>query len=392
MKILQVISSFPPAYSYGGAATVAYDISKELVKKGHDVTVYTTDVYDEITRLKYESNPIFLDGIQVYHFKNISNKLSRKNLTIAPGMITFLKKNIRNYEIIHIHEYRTFQSIFAQYFAKKYNIPYLLQSHGTLPKIIKWEKLKSIFDATCGSRIIKNASKLFALNETEVKQYLKLGADVTKIKIVPNGIDISKYNDISQKGDFRIKYSLRNEQIVLYVGRLHESKGIDLLIESFAELSYQLRNIKLVIVGPDEGYQNYLIQLTNNLGIKDKVIFTGFISISEKKSAYRDSDVFVTPCFSGFPITFLESCVYGLPIITTTKGDNLPFIDNKIGYVVDYSTHQLCDAMFRVLTNSDENMKFKKNCRKLVEEEYNLSIITNNIETIYKKIMDSKSY
>ena len=119
MKILQVISSFPPAYSYGGPLKVAFNISKELVKNGHDVTVYTTDVYDSKSRLQYETNPEIMEGVKVYRFRNISNALSRKNFSCAPSMFFFLKNNIKDFDIIHLHEFRSFQAIFVYHYAKK---------------------------------------------------------------------------------------------------------------------------------------------------------------------------------------------------------------------------------------------------------------------------------
>ena len=121
MRILQVISSFPPAFAYGGPAIGAYNVSKELVKRGHEVTVYTTDVQDKNSRYKFEKNPIWLDGIEVYHFKNISNSLaSNFHISCAPGMALELKKSAKKFDIIHCHEYRSFEATFAKHYSKKF--------------------------------------------------------------------------------------------------------------------------------------------------------------------------------------------------------------------------------------------------------------------------------
>ncbi|KAF5430840.1 Glycosyltransferase Family 4 [Candidatus Methanophagaceae archaeon] len=123
MRILQVISSFPPAYTYGGPVRVAYEVSKELVKRGHEVTVYTTDVYDVHSRFKYDENPVWLDGIEVYHFKNVSNELAHRNLAAAPMMAFALNKSLKNFDVIHLHEYRSFQAILVHHYAKKIRYP-----------------------------------------------------------------------------------------------------------------------------------------------------------------------------------------------------------------------------------------------------------------------------
>ena len=71
MKILHLIPSFYPAFGYGGTVRVAYELSKRLVQRGHDVTVFTTDVYEKNKRLKY-NNPSIVDGIVMYRFRNIN--------------------------------------------------------------------------------------------------------------------------------------------------------------------------------------------------------------------------------------------------------------------------------------------------------------------------------
>jgi len=379
MKILQVTNFFKPSWEAGGPARVAYDISKYLVNKGHEVTVYTTDGFK--SKLDVEKNkPVNVDGIITYYFRNLSHYLSKNFVLPIPYYLPLVaSKQLREFDIIHIHEYRTVSAIIIHHFAKKYNIPYVLQAHGTLPKIVKRKNLKTIFDVLFGKRILKDASKLFALNETEFDQYINLGANSSKIVIVPNGIDESKYEKLPPKGSFRTKYHLENSKIVLYVGRLHLSKGIDILIESFVDISKEIDNSKLVIIGPDDGYQEYFEQLVKKLGLERNVIFTGFLSTYEKISAFIDADVFVTPWFSGFPITFLESCVCGTPIITTTKGDKLSWINGSVGLVVNYDKNDLKDGILYILSDNKVKHNFNKNCKAIVEKHFTLTKVVDQI-------------
>lgn len=387
MKILQVTNYFKPSWEAGGPTRVAYDISKNLTDMGHKVTVYTTDGFK--SRLNVEKNkPIYIDNIRTYYFRNLSSYLSKNFVLPIPYYLPLIaSKQLKEFDIIHIHEYRTVSAIIIHYFSKKYNVPYVLQAHGTFPKTVKRQNLKTIFDVLFGKKILKDASKLFALNETEFEQYVNLGAESDKVKIVPNGIDKTKYKELPPKGVFREKFGLEDSKIILYVGRLHKSKGIDLLIESFGELFSEIDDVKLVIIGPDDGYRNYLERLVNKLAISDKVFFTGFVSISEKISAFVDSDVFVTPCFSGFPITFLESCVCGTPIITTVKGDKLSWIDKNVGLVVNYDKKDLKDAILCVLSNDEMVHKFSKNCKIVVEKHFTLTKVIDQIFDNYNNVI-----
>jgi glycosyltransferase involved in cell wall biosynthesis len=171
------------------------------------------------------------------------------------------------------------------------------------------------------------------------------------------------------------------------LGRLHKSKGIDLLIEAFSELTTELDNVKLMLVGPDDGYMLTLEKRAEELKIKDKTIFTGRVPEKEKLMAFIDADVFVTPRFYGFPSTFLEAIACGVPIITTNEGDKLEWIHNNVGYVTDYNRDQLKDAILNILTNDKIRQEFGKKAKSLVREEFNWSKIAGQLETVYLDVV-----
>jgi glycosyltransferase involved in cell wall biosynthesis len=388
MKILQVTNFFKPSWEAGGPPRVAYEISKKLAEKGHEVTVYTTDGFK--SRLDVEKNKLVnVDGIRTYYFRNLSSYLTRKMVLPIPYFLPFVaQKEVNNFDIIHIHEYRTFLAVVIHYYANKNNIPYVLQAHGSVLPFFQKQNLKYIFDIVFGYRILKDASKVIALTNTEAEQYKKMGVNEDKIEIVPNGIDLSEYEKLPMKGEFRRKYSIKdNDKIILYLGRIHKSKGIDLLIDSFATIADKYDNIKLVLIGPDDNYQAEFRQQVNDLKINDKVFFAGFLDYCDKIAAFVDSEVFVTPMFSGFPLTFLEACACGIPIITTTKGDKLEWIDNNVGYVVEYDKSQIAEAIIKILTNEVLRKRFGENGKMTIQKLLNLEKTVNSIEKIYYEVI-----
>ena len=386
MKILQVIPAFYPAMAYGGTVAASYHLSRELARRGHEVTVYTSDSLDKYHRQKTRISEI--DGIKAYYFKNLSNRLAWDRLVFTPGMRLQLSKDIRNFDIIHLHGARSFQNIPAHHYAKKYSIPYVLQAHGSLPRIIKKQRLKKIFDISFGYKILRDATKVIALTRTEVEQYKEMGVDEDKIEIVPNGIDMSEYENLPKRGEFRRKYLISDdEKIILYLGRIQESKGIDLLVKAFADLIKGLDDVRLVIVGPDDGYRSALEGLIQVLKVNDKVLFTGFVSNEEKMTALVDADVFVTPSFSGFPITFLEACACGTPIITTNNGDELDWVDGKVGYVVGYNKDQLRDAIIKVLSDEGLRRRFGQMGRRSVRGKFSWDKVVGKVEVVYEGVI-----
>lgn len=132
MNILHIVPSFAPCFSHGGVVNASYQIAKKQVENGHNVTVYTTDSCDK--RLKFENNyNVDVDGIKVFYFKNMSNSFKNKATIDTPiSSIRHLRKTIADFDIIHIHEHRHSLAIAAHRYAQKNNVPYVLQSHGSV--------------------------------------------------------------------------------------------------------------------------------------------------------------------------------------------------------------------------------------------------------------------
>jgi len=387
MRILQVIPYFIPALGYGGPLTVVYNLSKELVERGHQVVVYTTDTLSARNRIRETEETI--DGIKVKRFRNLSNFLAYKhNLFLSPGMLFTIKKELPSFDIIHIYEYRTLQNVLVHHYAKDYNIPYVSGADGSLVTGFRKQRLKKTFDRFFGHRIIRDASKLIAITPTEVEQYRELGVEESKIVHIPNSIDISEYEPLPEKGAFRKKCGITEENIILFLGRIHKIKGLDILVEAVAALIKEGRSIRLVIAGPDYGYLDYLKKLAKKLRIDDRITFTGFIFGEMKLAAYVDADVYVLPSiYETFPITVLEACACATPVIVTDRCQIADLVRDNVGFVVPCDKDRLRDAILNMLTDKELRVKFGERGRVLVRERYTSSHRTEQIEAIYKKVL-----
>jgi glycosyltransferase involved in cell wall biosynthesis len=375
MNILQVIPYFTP--KRGGDVNVCYNLSKYLAESSHEVTIITTDFEFDAEYAKTLDEA----GVRVIPFHCIVNI---KLFLTSPSMKKWLKRNITNFDVVHMHDYRSYQNVIVYHYAKKYGVPYVLQSHGSVLPFFQKQRLKKLYDLVWGYKILKDATKVIALTMTEAEQYKKMGVNENKIEIVPNGIDLSEYDNLPKRGEFRRKYSIKDEEkIVLFVGRLHKTKGIELLVKAFADLSKELNHIKLVLLGPDDGYQSMLERIIRDLKIDTKVVFTGFVTNEEKMAAFVDADVFVTPSFLGFPVTFLEACACGTPIITTNKGDELNWIHDAVGYVVEYDKDKLRDAILIILSDKKIKNRFGEEGKRLVMKKFGWDNVIKQIEDTY---------
>ncbi len=390
MKVLQVIPYFVPAWDYGGPLRGCYTLSRELVKRGHEVTVFTTDALNETQRVSIKEE--ILDGIQVKRFRNLNNYIAyRHNISTPVRMCITTGLKIKTLDIIHIREYRTLTNIFICQYALKHHIPYILQAHGSLPRIIAKQKLKYVYDILVGYRILRNATKVIALTPLEAEEYESMGVNREKIEIVPNGVVLSEFDTLPEKGRFRRKYGISdNHKIILFVGRIHVKKRLDVLSKAFAILLSKIATTKLVIIGPDDGYLPTVKKLINELRLEEKVLLLGPLYDVEKLEAYVDADVFVLPTIHDtFPNTILESCACGTPVIVTDRCQIKDEIIGKAGLVTSCDKDELAEAIMRILDDAKLSQEFSDGGKLLVREKFNSEVIADQFERIYNDCIHS---
>lgn len=390
MKILQVVPYFPPAYAFGGPVNVSYQISKELVKRGHEVVVYTTDAESLNSRLNIKPMKV-VDGIRVHYMRNLSLVLARRSkLFITPEISLRAKEEIKEFDIVHLHEYRTYQNIIIHRCAKKYGVPYVLQAHGSLLRIMTKQRLKLIYDVLFGYRILRDASKVIALTKTEAQQYRSMGVAEEKIEIIPNGIDLSEFADLPLKGSFKKKFGIdEDEKIVLYLGRIHQIKGIDILVKAFAKVVKKLSNVKLVIVGPDDGYLGELKALIRALKIEDNVLLLGPLYGRDKLEVYVDAEVYVLPSrYETFPMSLLEAYACSKPVIASNVGGLKDLVINDVtGYLVEpRNIKQLAGNIFSLLNDDNKAKEIGLRGKKFVEKKYTIEKVVNVLEHLYEDV------
>jgi len=386
MKILHVYHIYPALF--GGVSRVVYDITKELEKRGHEISVLTTDAYFNGEQNCANGN------IRVYRFSTLSQWLVERNI-IVPNMefVSWVKNNLREYDCIHLHGDRSGEKTIVYLYAKNFHIPFIFQSHGSLLRIMTKQKLKLIYDVFFGYKLLRDAFRVVALSRVEAEQYRSMGVSEEQIRIIPNGIDLSAYGSLPPKGSFKKKFGIsRNKKIILYLGRIHKTKGIDLLIRAYAYLNKEMKcyDALLVIVGPDDGYLHEAESLADSLGVSASILFTGFISREDKLRALVDAEVFVTPSFYGFPMTFLEACATGTPIVTTNLGDSLEWIDGNVGLVTHPSYYELAKAIYMLIYDDELCASFSKNCINTVKSRFSLEKIVTELEKVYQDIIDNE--
>ncbi|MBS7635566.1 glycosyltransferase family 4 protein [Candidatus Bathyarchaeota archaeon] len=382
-----------PGALFGGSQRVVWNVSKALVKRGHSVTVFTSDMvnnyYYRLSSPKYEE----VLGIEIYCFHNLSKILSKTTrLIVTPEIVKALFRDIKSFDIIHLHEMRNFQQLVAALFSMKNEKPYVIQAHGTLP-VSSHMTLKHIYDKTFLKLLLSKAQKIIAVNKLECEQFRAYGIPYNKIVVVPNGIDPNEFMKLPPKGAFKSRYAIKkSEHIILYLGRVARDKGVDVLIKAFALIHSQNQNIKLVIVGPDDGYLQYAKKLVSSLDLEAKVLFTGPLYGRDKLAAYHDADVYVLPSFyETFPLTILEAYMCFTPVIASNVGDMHERVRHgETGFLFKPGDiEELAFYLNYFMKKSDRVNEMGTEGRKLVLKQFSVDRIVGKLEKIYEEAISA---
>lgn len=378
MKILQVIPFFSP--KFGGSVIVPYELSKELAKRNHEVIIITSDFGFDSQYAK----TIHDAGVEVIPFHCIGNF---GQFFYTPSIKKWLEKNLKGFDIIHLHNFRSYQNVVIRSFAVKYGIPYIVQAHGSLPRIIEKQNLKKAYDMVWGNNILNHVSKIVAVSRSEVDQFRQAGIPNEKITVIPNAVDYISPASLPPVGQFREHLNIHKKHIILYVGRLHKRKGIEFLISAFYSFiqSWTGNDVVLVIIGPDDGYQSLLENLVEQIGLSDKVRFIGFLpSLAE---AYVDADVLVYPSiYEIFGLVPFEALLCGTPVIVTNDcGCGEIIKEAECGYLVRYGdVASLSETLKFSLEHPDVNRSMVKAGRRYIEEHLSWNSVVKQVEEMYE--------
>lgn len=384
MKIAQVTPFFYPVM--GGLETHVLNLSRWLVKRGHDVTVLTSNRSRRgIITCRQES----VDGILIKRFP-IAVEVS-EFAKLWPGFLRDLWNGA--FDVIHVHNYRHFHCDLSLMASKLSRAVCVLTTHAPYfyDKIRPFSTrlLSKIYDDSFGRISLRSYARIIALTETEIPWLTDHGARSKEIRVIPNGVTF----EVLEQGNaekFRKKHKL-DGPIILGVGRVHHSKGFQFLLATLPKILKELSNVTIVIVGPDAGYLPELKTIAQQLRIEERVIFTGVLFEEELRDAYAACSLFVLSSIcEGFGIVLIEAMAQRKPVIATRSGGPSSLVVNGInGYLVDYGdTDKLADLIINVLRHKNLALSLGMRGREYAQQ-YTWDRIAAKVESTYFEALKS---
>lgn len=398
LKILYVVHGYKPAFRIGGPITSVAAVAEGLVQRGHEVTVCTTNSdLDQLLDVPTDRR-IDVEGVGVYYFTftEILKKylpfvdyVSRAhNYLYSPMMKQFMQAHTGDFDLVHTHLPFIYPTWLAGRQAARANKPLFYHQRGVLdPERLKFRSAKKqLYLRYVEGQVLRGATTLFALTEAEVTSYRLLGFSAPSV-VVPNGIDASAFGAPSDTTKMAAIGIRPEDLVLLFMARIHPTKGPDRILQAFAEIADRFPDAKLVLAGPDEFFLASELQaFARSKGLEGRLLMPGMIVGDLKADLLSRADLFcLASDAEGFSIAVLEALASRTPVLISNGCHFAEVESADAGKVVEPTAAAFAAGLLELLADRDRLRTMGQNGRRLVEEHYSWPTAISRTEAAYRE-------
>jgi glycosyltransferase involved in cell wall biosynthesis len=388
LTVLMLTWEFPPRI-IGGISPHVYHLSRNLARNGSKVYVMTCD---------FPGAPEHevVDGVEVFRidsYKNPSPDFATWVYLMNVNMQKEAAKLVNNLEgkvdIFHAHDWLVatagiglkhvfrkplFATIHSTEIGRRNGIR--LDYEKMIHETERWLTYEAWKVICCSDYMVSHVQWAFGLPKD-------------KLIMIPNGVNTEVYpeNSNDKPSQFRNRFALPEEKIVLFVGRLVYEKGVHVLVNAVPKVLQKI-NVKLVIVG--NGYmKDQLLNLVKNMGLSHKVLFAGFVDDNTLRKLQVCADVSVVPSlFEPFGIVALEAMAAKSPVVVSDTGGLSEIVEHDVSGVKTYPNNpdSLAWGISKVLLDNAYANWLRTNAYRRVREKYNWNAIAQQTKDIYADV------
>jgi glycosyltransferase involved in cell wall biosynthesis len=399
LRILFAVHGYKPAYRVGGPIHTVSAAAERLVRKGHEVIVFTTNSnLDEDLDVPI-NQPIDVDGVQVWYFKReepiqkwlpfVPYLSKSMGFLYAPAMRAELNRIVPSVDVVHTHLPFMYPTYAAGRAAIRYGKPLFYHQRGVFdPERLRFRAWKKrLYIKFVEVPLLKRANTLICLTEAEIASYRALGVN-TRCEVIPNGIDVKKYwQGTPEEWHDRLGIS-RDAKVILFLGRLHPVKGVDRLIRAFLSIREKFPKAVLVCAGPDEFkiQEKFKSMIGGKNSESGKVFFPGMVSGDQKKALLARADIFCLPSDAeGFSMAVLEAMASKTAVLLS-PGCHFDMVETMgAGKVAPKDSEPLGAALFDLLSDNDRLKKMGIAGFEFVKREYGWDHIVERLLFVYER-------
>ncbi|MFM6536566.1 MAG: glycosyltransferase, partial [Dolichospermum sp.] len=385
MKVLHVVCSLSPMR--GGITQAVLDMVLALRNIGIDAEIVTTNHnMTEVLNvsleqwINYQEVPVYF--LPYFHVPI----LLIREFMFSWKLTTWLWKNIKNYDLLHIHALFSYPVTVSMMIARLRQIPYINQPHGLLCEwSLQQSKLKKkIYLSLIEKSNLRSSNTLQVTSTKELEElkYLKLGVSST---LVPLGLHLSDPIP-NAKQKVRDMFNIPPEhKIILFMSRFHYKKGLDYLIPALSQLKTQ--NFTFILAGSgDPEYENTVNELLTKNNLEHCTFRPGFVKGEIKDILLQGSDIFALTSHSeNFGIVVLEAMAAGLTTIVTPGVALADMIEeNQLGYVTKLDSTEITKVIQYCLNHPEEARKIGERASEFIHINYTWNNIAIKTASVYQ--------
>lgn len=356
----------------GGIRTHLREIIPRLRARGHKVVLITSTKYEAVVEV---------DTVKTYN----SWRLPTALYGFMPVAMYDVLKVVKGCDVIHIHGYPHFLADYLTITRLFHKRPLVLTFHGsfhqfTSPALRYLKKLHNVVML----RFVGLVDRFIAVSEAEKSEVTRQGIPRSKVEMVYNGIS-SRYTELE-----KVKQKESGDRKILYLGRLTNSKNIELLVKAMPYVKERERDAKLILAGADWGARKNLENLASTLGVETSVTFRGEVTEEQKMDLFASCDIFVHPSLQDiFSLSILEASTAGLPVIAFKVGGNSEMIiHGQTGMLVDdLSSEALSAAIINVLCDKELAQRMGEKAREFTLSKFSWEETISRLERIYYDVI-----
>ena len=380
LNVLHVTASMSPTWT--GPAFAVAELTTELCRQGVGCEIVTTRGY------RVGADPILPPGVPVHGFD--TGLPARLWTGYAGELPRFVDTRAGSFDLIHVHELWHYPGYVALRAAARYRVPCALTLHGGFSQWGLRQKAlkKRIYRFILQDRMLRNVGVLHAITRAEREHIARLGFD-TPTAVIPNGVVPAAFEALPEAAELARRFPrLAGKRVVLFLGRLHPVKGLDALARAFAVIVRHFEDAALLLAGPDKfGTQHRLETLLRELGLLERVVFTGMITGRDKLAALACAELLVLPSHTeALGIAALEAMAARLPVVVS-EGCGFPEVAERgAGFVVRTNETAIAEAICGLLADAPLRRRMGEQGRKLVCERYTWQRSAAAIADLYRSL------
>jgi len=379
----------------GGMSVYIVELARELGKLGHIVDAYTR-VHDPADPIVVElGHNARLIHIEAGEMEQIHKLAVYSHLPdFACGLEAYRKQNDLEYDIVFSHYWLS--AWIGEYLQQWWSVPHVTMFHtlGVVKNSIGIGKTEPELRISTEGELARNIHHIIAPTEREKAELAnQYGVFPERIGVIPCGVNSELFKPVD-RDEARKETGFDNGKIVLYVGRIDPLKGISNLITAFSYLK-DTHEIKLAIIGGGESSREetaHLKALARELGVEDRILFTGTVRQDRMPFYYSAADVCVIPSFyESFGLVALESLSCGTPIVANDVGDLKNIVrEGETGYVTESNDPcHLAEKITLILDKPDSEKEPVSSVRDSVME-FAWENIAASLADEFRRVLDNR--